>query len=63
MYLLQEIKARRADVLQELGVLQNNVAVVLALMNNEEIMKKMENMRDSKALNNYLTQESDVSNI
>ena len=23
-------------------------------------MKKMENMRDSKALNNYLTQESDV---
>lgn len=59
--MLQEIKARRADVLQELGVLQNNVSVVLALMNNEEIMKKMENMRDSKALNNYLTQESDVS--
>lgn len=62
MYLLKDIKARRADVLQELSVLQNNVAVVLALMNNEEIMKKMENMRDSKALNNYLTQESDVSN-
>jgi len=59
--MLQEIKSRRADVLQELGVLQNNVAVVLALMNNEEVMKKMENMRDSKALNNYLTQESDVS--
>lgn len=50
-------------MLQELGVLQNNVSVVLALMNNEEIMKKMENMRDSKALNNYLTQESDVSRI
>lgn len=63
MYLLQEIKARRADVLQELSVLQNNVSVVLALMNNEEVMKKMENMRDSKALNNYLTQESDVSRI
>lgn len=30
-------------------------------MNNEEVMKKMENMRDSKALSNYLTQESDVS--
>ena len=58
--MLQEIKSRRADVLQELGVLQNNVSVVLALMNNEEVMKKMENMRDSKALNNYLTQESDV---
>lgn len=63
LYLLQEIKARRADVLQELSVLQNNVSVVLALMNNEEVMKKMENMRDSKALNNYLTQESDVSRI
>lgn len=61
--MLQEIKSRRADVLQELGVLQNNVSVVLALMNNEEVMKKMENMRDSKALNNYLTQESDVSGI
>lgn len=62
-YLLQEIKARRADVLQELQLLQNNVSVVLALMNNEEVMKKMENMRDSKALNNYLTQESDVRNM
>jgi hypothetical protein len=60
---LQEIKARRADVLQELGILQNNVSVVLALMNNEEVMKKMENMRDSKALNNYLIQESDVSKL
>lgn len=55
------MKAHRADVLQELGILQNNVSVVVALMNNEEVMKKMENMRDSKALNNYLTQESDVS--
>lgn len=63
MRLLQEIKARRADVLQELGVLQDTVAVVLSLMNNEEIMKKMENMRDSKTLNNYLTQESEVSRL
>lgn len=61
--MLQEIKARRADVLQELQSLQNNVSVVIALMNNEEVMKKMENMRDSKALNNYLTQESDVSRL
>lgn len=50
-------------MLQELRVLQDNVSVVIALMNNEEVMKKMENMRDSKALNNYLTQESDVSII
>lgn len=59
----QELKARRADVLQELGILQNNVSVVVQLMNNEEVMKKMENMRDSKALNNYLTQESEVNKI
>lgn len=59
----QELKARRADVLQELSTLQNNVSVVVALMNNEEVMKKMENMRDSKTLNNYLTQESDVSKM
>lgn len=59
--LQQELKARRAGVLQELSILQNNVSVVVALMNNEEVMKKMENMRDSKALSNYLTQESDVS--
>lgn len=32
-------------------------------MNNEEVMKKMENMRDSKTLNNYLTQESDVGKM
>lgn len=57
------MKARRADVLQELGILQNNVSVVVQLMNNEEVMKKMENMRDSKALNNYLTQESEVSEM
>ena len=30
-------------------------------MNNEEIMKTMEGMRDSKALNNFLTQEHNVS--
>lgn len=63
IYLTQELKARRADVLQELSSLQNNVSVVVALMNNEEVMKKMENMRDSKTLNNYLTQESEVNRI
>lgn len=55
----QELKSRRAEVVQELGVLQNSVSVVVSIMNNERAMKKMEEMRDSKALNNYLTQELD----
>ncbi|KAK0083008.1 hypothetical protein PV325_009512 [Microctonus aethiopoides] len=55
----EELKNRRAEVVTELGLLQNNVSVVLALMDNEKVMKKMEEMRDSKALNNYLTQELD----
>lgn len=59
-FVIQELKARRAEVVQELSILQNNVGVVVALMNNEKVMKKMEEMRDSKALINYLTQESEV---
>lgn len=55
----EEFKMKRAEVVQELCTLQDDVAVVMALMSDEEIMKKMENMRDSKALNTYLTQESD----
>lgn len=60
-FLPQELKSRRANVVQELQLLQNNCSVVLQLMNNEDIMKKMESMRDSKALNNFLTQEHNVS--
>ncbi|XP_063977636.1 eukaryotic translation initiation factor 3 subunit E-like isoform X2 [Diachasmimorpha longicaudata] len=55
----ETLKSRRAEVVQELGVLQNSVSVVVSIMNNEKAMKKMEEMRDSKALNNYLTQELD----
>lgn len=55
------MKARRANVVQELQLLQNNVSVVTQLMNDEDIMKTMEGMRDSKALNNFLTQEHNVS--
>ncbi|XP_051163888.1 eukaryotic translation initiation factor 3 subunit E isoform X2 [Leptopilina boulardi] len=52
-----ELKARRANVLQELSLLQNNSSVVLQILHNEDTMKKMEGMRDSKTLNNFLTQE------
>ncbi|XP_074109566.1 eukaryotic translation initiation factor 3 subunit E-like [Cotesia typhae] len=53
----EELKMRRAEVVKELGVLQNNVSKVVGWMNDEEVMKKMEEMRDSKALNNYLVQD------
>lgn len=53
----EELKARRDEVVEELGRLQGKVSPVVALMNNEKAMKKMEEMRDSKALINYLTQE------
>ncbi|KAF7992073.1 hypothetical protein HCN44_001398 [Aphidius gifuensis] len=53
----EKLKARRDEVVEELGRLQEKVAPVVALMNNEKAMKKMEEMRDSKALINYLTQE------
>lgn len=57
----QELKARRDEVVEELGRLQGKVSAVVALMNNEKAMKKMEEMRDSKALINYLTQEWEVN--
>ncbi|KAG8042395.1 hypothetical protein G9C98_005029 [Cotesia typhae] len=53
----RELKARRAEVVRELGTLQNNVSTVVGWMNDEKVMKKMEEMRDSKALNNYLVQD------
>lgn len=56
----KELKARRDQVVEELGRLQSKVSPVVALMNNEKAMKKMEEMRDSKALINYLTQEWEV---
>ncbi|XP_043481528.1 eukaryotic translation initiation factor 3 subunit E isoform X1 [Leptopilina heterotoma] len=52
-----ELKSRRANVLQELALYQNNVSVVAQILQNEDIMKKMEGIRDSKTLINFLTQE------
>lgn len=46
--------------MQELTRLQENenVKIIRDLIQNDTVMKKMENIRDSKALINYLTTES-----
>lgn len=61
--LFQELRSRRDKVIEELKGLQESVADILELINNDEVMKKMTSMRDSRALNNYLTQELDVRNF
>ncbi|XP_012259580.1 eukaryotic translation initiation factor 3 subunit E [Athalia rosae] len=55
----EELIERRNRVLQELGDLENNVSVILKLTNDDDTMETMEKMRDSKALINFLTKESD----
>lgn len=59
--LLQELKQRRVQVVTQLTELQKEVAVILKLLSNEEVMKMIETMRDPKALSNYITKEFDVS--
>lgn len=46
--------------MSEIGILQNNASVLVQLMNDDASMKKMEEMRDAKALNNYLKEECNV---
>lgn len=58
---MQELTARRAQVVNQLTELQKEVAVILNLLSNEQVMKSIETMRDPKTLSNYLTKEFDVS--
>ena len=55
------MKGRRQEILQELVRLQENAKVILNLISDEKIMKKMESMRDSKGLIKFLTEEANVS--
>lgn len=47
--------------MNELSRLQENAKIILELINNDAVMKKMESMRDSKALIKFLAEESDVN--
>lgn len=58
---MQELTARRAQVVNQLTELQKEVAVILNLLSNEQVMKSIETMRDPKTLSNYITKEFDVS--
>lgn len=60
-FIVKEMTDRRQEILVELARLQENAKIVLDLINEEKIMKKMESMRDSKALIKFLAEEADVS--
>ncbi|XKL69580.1 hypothetical protein PGB90_007349 [Kerria lacca] len=55
----EELTARRVQVVNQLTELQKDVAVILKLLSNEEVMKSIETMRDPKTLSNYITKEFD----
>lgn len=54
-------KARRNTVVATLQQLQSEASVIMNIMSNEDAMKQMETMRDSKTLINYLQTQFDVS--
>nr|QBH73837.1 eukaryotic translation initiation factor 3 subunit E [Eurycantha calcarata] len=55
----ESLKNRRVQVVSQLQELQGEVASILKFMSDDEVMKTMETLRDSKALINYLTKEYD----
>ncbi|XP_066148021.1 eukaryotic translation initiation factor 3 subunit E isoform X2 [Euwallacea fornicatus] len=52
-----DLKQRRQHVVAQLQELQQRVEPILTIMGNDDIMKNMENMRDSKTLITYLEKE------
>lgn len=48
-------------VVAQLQELQQEVEPILQIMGNDEVMKNMENMRDSKTLINFLAKDYNVS--
>lgn len=58
-----DLKQRRVQVVNQLHALQQEVQPILDIMNDEEVMKNMENMRDSKTLINYLSKDSKVNKL
>ncbi|GLV42846.1 eukaryotic translation initiation factor 3 subunit e [Carabus blaptoides fortunei] len=53
----EELKSRRAHVVSQLQELQDDVEPILTIMGNDEVMKNMETMRDSKTLINFLSKD------
>lgn len=57
----EDLKQRRFHVVAQLQELQQEVKPILEIMGDEEVMKNMENMRDSKTLINYLSKDYKVN--
>lgn len=53
----ESLKERRQMVVDKLQELQRVVDPILHILNDDEVMRNMENMRDSKTLINYLSKD------
>lgn len=59
----EDLKQRRIHVVAQLQELQQEVEPILQIMGDDEVMKNMENMRDSKTLINFLSKDYKVITI
>jgi hypothetical protein len=57
------MKTRRLHVVQQLQELNDSCDPILSLMRDDELMKKMETMRDSRTLMNFLQDELGVRRL
>lgn len=55
-----DLKQRRSHVVSQLQELQQEVEPILTVITDEEVMKNMESMRDSKTLINFLSKDYKV---
>ncbi|XP_049860798.1 eukaryotic translation initiation factor 3 subunit E [Schistocerca gregaria] len=53
----ESLKQKRAEVVTQLAVVQRDVAAVLAIISNDDVMNKMENIRDPEAFVQNLIKE------
>jgi hypothetical protein len=57
------MKTRRLHVVHQLQELNDSCGPILSLMRDDELMKKMETMRDSRTLMNFLQDELGVRSL
>jgi hypothetical protein len=57
------MKTQRLDVVRQLQYLNGICDPILTLMTDDELMKKMETMRDSRTLMNFLQDELKVRSM
>jgi translation initiation factor 3 subunit E len=57
------MKTRRLNVVQQLQELNDSCEPILSLMTNDELMKKMETMRDSRTLMTFLQEDMGVRSL